>query len=143
MRLPPPPRRYSPISVIAVTSETVSRPNSRSMAARSSRRSSKTSVPFTAAPFIAGMLKVSLESWISIAPVIRKLHVNPKILLPQQRNNFLQRISILAADSHNIALDRCLHFFLGILDRLDDVAGLLDRDALLHSDLLSHRPCRC
>ena len=31
-RLPPPARRYSPISVIARTPETVSRPNSRSMA---------------------------------------------------------------------------------------------------------------
>ena len=28
MRLPPPARRYSPISVMAPTSETVSRPNS-------------------------------------------------------------------------------------------------------------------
>src|ERR1700690_2600801 len=48
MRLPPPPRRYSPISVMAVTPETVSRPNSRSIAARSSRRSSKTSRPLVA-----------------------------------------------------------------------------------------------
>lgn len=45
MRLPPPSRRYSPISVMAETLETVSCPNSASMASRSSCRSSKISFP--------------------------------------------------------------------------------------------------
>ena len=52
MRLPPPPRRYSPISVMASTPETVSRPNSRSMAERSSRSISKISFPL----MVAGVL---------------------------------------------------------------------------------------
>jgi len=54
MRLPPPTRRYSAISVIVSTLDTASRPNSRSMAVRSSRSRSKTS----RAVDIANVLKV-------------------------------------------------------------------------------------
>ena len=55
MRLPPPLRRYSPISVIAWTPETVSRPNSTSNATRSSRSRSNTSFPL----IVAGALNES------------------------------------------------------------------------------------
>ncbi len=54
---PPPSRRYSPISVMAETSETVSRPNSASIASRSSCRSSKISFPLMA----VGVLNSSLN----------------------------------------------------------------------------------
>src|SRR6266536_2228336 len=114
MRLPPPSRKYSPISVMAVTPETVSRPNSRSMAARSSRRSSKTSRPLVAVVLISNfhhgdtelrrrqLITQSHPAGVafeikatqvarsspclrgeSVGPVIRKLHINSKILLPQ------------------------------------------------------------
>src|SRR6266568_2538485 len=145
MRLPPPPRRYSPISVMAVTPETVSRPNSRSMAARSSRRSSKTSRPLVRVDVLTvkslhhgdtearrktnhrkisssknlgqfqrlisllGLLRVSVSPCLRgeylVRPVIRKLHINSKILLAQQRNNLLERVAVFAADPHQITLD--------------------------------------
>ncbi len=44
MRLPPPSRRYSAISVMVLTLEAASRPNSCSIATRSSRSRSKTSL---------------------------------------------------------------------------------------------------
>ena len=48
MRLPPPARRYSPISVMEATFETVSCPNCSSMATMSSRSRSKISFPLMA-----------------------------------------------------------------------------------------------
>ena len=53
MRLPPPSRRYSAISVMVLTPEAASRPNSCSIATRSSRSRSKTSL----AVAIASVLK--------------------------------------------------------------------------------------
>ena len=73
MRLPPPPRRYSPISVMASTPETVSRPNSRSMAARSSRSSSKNSFPL----MVAGVLKADVPDPVVFSP--RRHGVTEKI----------------------------------------------------------------
>ena len=55
MRLPPPSRRYSAISVMVLTLEAASRPNSCSIATRSSRSRSKTSL----AVAIASVLKLS------------------------------------------------------------------------------------
>src|SRR4029077_19610574 len=108
MRLPPPARRCSPISVMARTLETVSRPNSRSMAARSSRSSSKTSL----ADVVAGELNLPLL----VIPVISELHVDAEIPPAQERNHFLQRVAIFAAYAHCIALDRSLNFLFRILD---------------------------
>ncbi len=54
MRLPPPSLRYSAISVMVLTPEAASRPNSCSMATRSSRSKSKTSL----AVAMASVLKV-------------------------------------------------------------------------------------
>src|SRR5208283_5938460 len=121
-RLPPPARRYSPISVIALTPETVSRPNSRSMAARSSCSRSKTSL----ALWVTDALKYFVPS---VGSVIRELHVNAEIALPQQGDDFLQCIAVLAADAHQVALNGGLHFFLGILDELDDLSRLFDGNA--------------
>ena len=64
MRLPPPSRRYSAISVMVLTFEAASRPNSCSIATRSSRSRSKTSL----AVAIANVLKflrflLSVRSW--------------------------------------------------------------------------------
>src|SRR5579859_1251614 len=132
MRLPPPPRKYSPISVMARTLETVSRPNSRSMAERSSRNRSKISFR----EMVAGLPNSFIAS---VGPVVGELHVNAKISAPEQGHDFLQGVAIFAADANGVTLDGSLHFFLRILDRLYDLARLLHRDALLHGDLLPHR----
>src|SRR5690349_10821 len=136
MRLPPPSRRYSPISVIAVTLETVSRPNSRSMAERSSRNRSKISF----CDMVAGMLNFLSPrlTWNPLRPVIGELHINAKVGATQQGDDFLQRVAVFAAHPHGVSLNRGLHFLLRIFNRLDDLARLLHRNALLHGDLLPH-----
>src|SRR5579884_559098 len=99
MRLPPPSRRYSPISVITETPETASRSNSRSMASRSSRRRSKTSFAAT----LAGVLTL-------VGPIVGELHVDAEIFVAQQPDYLLQRVAILAAHAHGVALNRSLNF---------------------------------
>jgi hypothetical protein len=75
-------------------------------------------------PGFTGVLKL-------VGPVIRELQIDAKILLLDHGDNFLQRIAILAADPHYVALDRGLRFFLRILDQLYDLPRLFDRDPLL------------
>src|SRR5438105_13296165 len=108
MRLPPPTRRCSPISVMALTPDTVSRPNSRSIAARSSRSSSKISLPV----MVAGADKEE----VSVCPVIGELHVNAEIAAFDERDDLLQRVAVLSTHAHQVSLNGSLHFFLGILD---------------------------
>src|SRR5208282_1525573 len=74
----------------------------------------------------------------SVAPVIRELQIDAKILLLDHRDQLLQRVAILAADPHYVALDRGWRFFLRILDQLHDFSGLFNRDPLLNGDLLLH-----
>src|SRR5208282_4744885 len=74
----------------------------------------------------------------SVAPVIRELQIDAKILLLDHRDQLLQRVANLAADPHYVALDRGLRFFLRILDQLHDFSGLFNRDPLLNGDLLLH-----
>ena len=52
--------------------------------------------------------------------------------------HFLQRVAIPAGHAHQVALNRGLHLLLAVLDRLHDLARLLDGDALLQRDLLAH-----
>src|ERR1700693_3598508 len=109
MRLPPPFRRYSPISVITCTSETVSCPNSPSSAARSSCSSSKISFPlmrggalndrppgFSLRPPRQFSASSALKVLFLVASVIRKLQVDPEIVSPQQSDDFLKRVAVLA-----------------------------------------------
>src|SRR5215467_10566032 len=128
-RLPPPARRCSPISVMARTLETVSRPNSRSIAARSSRSRSKTSFALD----VVGALKEPL-----VASVVRELHIDPEIPPAQQRNDLLQDIAVLAAHANRVSLDRGLNLLLRVLDNFDNLLRLLRRNPLLHSNLLAH-----
>ena len=72
IRLPPPSRRYSPISVMTSTPETASRSNSRSMASKSSRNRSNTS--------LAAVLALT-EAVTLARPVVRKLHVDAEIFV--------------------------------------------------------------
>ena len=48
----------------------------------------------------------------------------------------LQRVAVFPSDAHEIALNRCLHLQLAVLDRFHDVARLFDCDALLQRDFL-------
>ena len=111
MRLPPPSRRYSAISVMVLTPEAASRPSSCSMATRSSRSRSKTSL----AVAIANVLKVlrfpcliySRRALLRargcaaalIRPVVRKLQLQAKVLAAQQGDDRLQHVAVLAGDS--------------------------------------------
>src|ERR1035438_2902289 len=52
------------------------------------------------------------------------------------RDDGLQDVAVAAGDADEIALDGSLHFELGVLDGLDDFAGLLRSDPLLQVDFL-------
>src|SRR5437868_3339379 len=128
IRLPPPARRYSPMSVMTRTLETVSRPNSRSMAARSSRNSSKISRALVAGCVAMKSCETPIFSLQPLRnrmlnrPVIRELHINAKVGILQQRDDLLQGVAIAPADPHQVPLDGCLHLLLGVFDFLDDFA---------------------
>src|SRR4051812_48064338 len=98
---------------MAPTFETVSRPNSRSMAERSSRRRSNISFALMA----GGLERRSfIISSALIRSVISELHVDTKIAALHQRDDLLQRVAVFAGHPHGVPLDRGLHLFLGILD---------------------------
>src|SRR5579859_7141410 len=142
MRLPPPLRKYSPISVMACTPATVSRPNSPSSATRSSRSRSNTSFPL----MVAGALNSVCSRWLkscSICSVVRKLQIDPEIVTFQQRNRLLQGVAILAADAHQVSLNGGLRFLLRIFDQLHDLPRFFDGDALLHGHLALGGATRC
>src|SRR5215472_11357487 len=107
MRLPPPSLRYSAISVMVLTLEAASRPNSCSIATRSSRSKSKTSL----AVAIANVLNFSLVFFRDLEKlrlkrsVIRELQIQTEVLATQQGDDGLQLVSILARYSDSIALD--------------------------------------
>src|SRR5271165_7128556 len=120
MRLPPPSRRYSAISVIVLTLDAASRPSSCSIATRSSRSRSKTSLAVAIASVLksfrfprvpdSGVLKGSCRrSVMLIRPVIRKLQVHTKVLAAQQGDDRLQVVAVLAGYSHSIALNAGLY----------------------------------
>src|SRR5437879_11293232 len=105
IRLPPPARRYEPISVIAETRETVPRSNSVSIAARSSRSRSKTSFTVNTG---ATLNRYASLLALSVGAVIGKLHIDTEIILLQQCNRLLQGVAVLSTDADYVALDRCL-----------------------------------
>src|SRR5437667_12803353 len=73
-----------------------------------------------------------------VRAVIDELHVDAEIGFAQQLDGGLQRVPILSADAHKIALNGSLYFQLAVLDLLDDLPRLLDGDALLQRHLLFH-----
>src|SRR2546429_8072301 len=129
MRFPPPSRRYSPISVMTSTSDTASRWNSRSMASRSSRNRSKTSL--ATAPELVDVLTL-------VGPVIGKLHVDAEVFAFKSRDDLLQCVAIFAAYAHGVTLDGSLHLQLRILNELHNFTCLFDRNALLQLHSLAH-----
>ena len=74
-----------------------------------------------------------------LCSIVRELHVYAEVALPQHGNDLLQRVTILGAYAHQIALNRRLNFLLAVLDFFDDIARLLDWNALLQAYLLAHR----
>ena len=56
----------------------------------------------------------------------------------QQGNDGLQRVAVLAGNSHSIALNACLHLLLRVLDQANNLLGLFSGDALLQGYLLAH-----
>src|ERR1700733_10288986 len=98
---------------MAATEETASAPNSRSMAARSSWSRSKTSF----AVDVATVLTCGLQpAGRSARTVIRELHIDAEVAPLQQRDDFLQRIAVLAGDPDAVALDRGLNLLFGVFD---------------------------
>src|SRR5262245_2479880 len=79
---------------------------------------------------------------VLVRPVVSELHVNAEIVIAQGRDNLLQRVAVAARDAHGVALDRRLHFELRVFYELDDLFGLLLRNALLQSDTLANRPAQ-
>src|SRR6266436_1818452 len=57
----------------------------------------------------------SMRRGILVGAVIRELNVDSEIVALDQRDDLLERISILAADPHEIALNRCLDLLLAVL----------------------------
>src|SRR6267142_814691 len=76
------------------------------------------------------------------APVVRELDRDSEVLVPQQRDDFLEVVAVLARDADLVGLDRRLHLDLRVLDDPDDLLGLLDRNPLLERDLLAERAAR-
>src|SRR5690348_15000387 len=96
MRLPPPSRRYSPISVMTSTLEMASRWNSCSIASRSSRNRSNTSLA----------AKLALADVVTlIGPVVRKLHIDAEVFALEGRDCLLQRVAIFATYAHGVTLN--------------------------------------
>src|SRR5262247_3489613 len=77
---------------------------------------------------------------VLVRPVVSELHVNAEIVITQGRDNLLQRVAVAARDAHGVALNRRLRFELRVFDKLDDLFGLLLRNALLQRDSLTNRP---
>src|SRR5215475_3773869 len=77
---------------------------------------------------------------VLVRPVISELHINAEIVIAQGRDDLLQNVSVTARDSHGVALNRRLHFEFRVFDVLDDLFGLLLRDALLQRDSLANSP---
>src|ERR1035437_6252837 len=163
MRLPPPLRRYSAISVMVLTPEAASRPSSCSMATRSSRSSSKTSFAVAIASVLkalrslclilpcgcrsllveplerlptAGAFRGPHRKW-SIRAVVGELQFQPHLPAAQQRDDGLQLVPVLAGYSDCIALDADLRLLFCFLDQADNFFGLFDGNALLKADLLA------
>ena len=63
-------------------------------------------------------IAVTQGAELLIRTIVSELQVDPKILLLQQRDDVLQRVAVLAADAHQVALDRGLAFFLESLINL-------------------------
>src|ERR1700691_892242 len=125
MRLPPPARRYSPISVIAATFEIVSRPNCSSIAAMSSRSRSKSSFP------VLDVVAPNRLLAPLVGPVVRELQIDAEILPLDHGDDFLQGVAIFAADAHYVSLDRGLSFLLRVLDQLHNLSRFFNWNALL------------
>src|ERR1700723_1403106 len=161
IRLPPPSRRYSAISVMVLTLEAASRPSSCSMATRSSRRRSKNSRPVSIAsvlnalrfsyPCCAGpsamrrlpvRMRRPRQCCALIRAVVRKLQIHAQILAPQQSDNRLQLVAVLTGHSHSIALNAGLSLLFRVLHQANNLLGLFNRDAHLQFDLLPHALAR-
>src|SRR5438093_9828953 len=71
------------------------------------------------------------------APIVRELKRDPEVLVPQQRDDLLKVVSVLARHADLVGLDRRLHLDLRVLDDPDDLLSLVDRNALLERDLLA------
>src|SRR5450759_2978613 len=84
-------------------------------------------------------LSDSMRRGTSIRAVVDELQVDAEIGVAQQLDGRLQGVAVLAGYAHEIALDGGLHLQLAVLDLLDQLAGLLDGDSLLHGDLLLDR----
>src|ERR1051326_783025 len=74
--------------------------------------------------------------------VVGELQRDPEVALAHQRDRLLQLVLVTAGDAHLIALDRRLHFQLGVLDLLHDRLRLLGFDPLHDLDVLPHRAAR-
>ena len=62
----------------------------------------------------------------------------PKSVCFNKRNDFLKCIAVLTANANQVGLDRSLNFLLRVLDDLDDLSRLLNRNPLLHGDSLAY-----
>src|SRR6266496_6585573 len=74
----------------------------------------------------------------SVIAVVRKLQVDAVVVLSDEGDDLLQAVAVFAAYADDVSVDRGLHRLLGVLDGLDDLARLLDADALLQLHLLAH-----
>jgi hypothetical protein len=68
---------------------------------------------------------------ISGSAVIGELQRDAEVAAPEHGHDLLEVVLGPADDAHLVRLDRRLDLELAVLDRLDDLLGLLDRDALL------------
>src|SRR5947207_14275525 len=68
--------------------------------------------------------------------VIGELQFEAEIGCAEQLDNFLKQVAALAADAHEITLNRSLDFDLTVLDLLHNLSTLFDRYTGLNRNLL-------
>src|ERR671913_2026700 len=69
---------------------------------------------------------------VLVGSIVCKLHVNAEVFILQPGDNVLKCIAVAARHAYDVTLDRCLDFYLAVLDELDDLFRLLLWNALLN-----------
>src|SRR5881628_600555 len=68
--------------------------------------------------------------------VVGELQLQAEIGCAEQLDNFLKQVAALAADAHEVTLNRSLDFDLAVLDLLHNLSTLFDRYTGLNRNLL-------
>src|SRR5688572_33212216 len=104
---------------------------------RGVKRRTRTNQVRKARPTSETKVQPSMSGCGGSAPVVAELERDSEISFPEEPHHFLELVTRRGGDAKLIALDAGLDLLeLVVLEELDDVAGLLGRNALLQRDVL-------